>query len=727
MRLHPAIAILLAAQPVAMLIAHPTVVPTAPSIRHASATPVTSRAVRSRPLLAVEVPRDLDSVVDLARNSVTAALLSGKRGLRVEAGAPCLDAASSAYEPAALARFSLELMHSLTILDGPLLLLLPGLQAVSEATSMLDSQPAELRERIQVSALGLLGGPDDGAPDERPKPAGVVIAGLLPAADADDSSMRHARAWLRLASTGRAATICLNARVRLLPVEMASYVTAFALVPYTIARAPTKRAGEAVSAGNVLLMRTYPGQWKVRPLPPPPPPFPRDRFTRWPNTILDAAGRKQVALTLMLTLSPAAGRAQVLLDAGGGGEYETLDAREERPDDKTISEMLLPTVRARKAALDSALRALQPGGGTGEGGAKEDGANEGGGASHSRCPTATNSDSSLIRDSGDSRQPGGAAGESGSARGAGRPRGNVVRGGVVRASGSAPGGAPGESGSGVGEPPAASGDRSIGDVVGGLHGSKYQFGAPGFGARAGGLEHRGVEGASIPQHAPRTIPLSPPRHHSPLDTAPPRTLSAEGAQFAEALASSGSNGASDGVDGGDESGERPSWAMNLKPSASADGTLKFRQRGVSLSVRITNVYRAWEKYYAAILPEEPLEAGSTDDLVDLGADFGFEVAISSGVLAPRGGANNVCDPSKPYRCVRVLEGACGFVRERVGACGWGIRPVGWRRARASHLSLDHPALSPHRCLHQLNSSPLATHPSSLPAHRSPRTALQRLH
>ena len=54
------------------------------------------RAWRSRTPTACqpEVPRDLDGVVEHARNSVKAALISGKRGMRVEAGAPCLDAAT---------------------------------------------------------------------------------------------------------------------------------------------------------------------------------------------------------------------------------------------------------------------------------------------------------------------------------------------------------------------------------------------------------------------------------------------------------------------------------------------------------------------------------------------------------------------------------------------------------------------------------------------------------
>ena len=64
-------------------------------------------------------------------------LLSGRRHFRIEASASTLDVTAASFDPATLARFALECMRGLTVLDGPLLLLLPGLQAVSAARELL--------------------------------------------------------------------------------------------------------------------------------------------------------------------------------------------------------------------------------------------------------------------------------------------------------------------------------------------------------------------------------------------------------------------------------------------------------------------------------------------------------------------------------------------------------------------------------------------------------------
>ena len=56
-------------------------------------------------------------------------------------------------------------------------------------------------------------------------------------------------------------------------------------------------------------------------------------------------------------------------------------------------------------------------------------------------------------------------------------------------------------------------------------------------------------------------------------------------------------------------------------------------------VRVTNIYRTWEPWFASIIPSEEGEGVLSAFVLD---------EPHSGNLAPRGGANNVCDVSKPY-------------------------------------------------------------------------------
>ena len=51
---------------------------------------------------------------------------------------------------------------------------------------------------------------------------------------------------------------------------------------------------------------------------------------------------------------------------------------------------------------------------------------------------------------------------------------------------------------------------------------------------------------------------------------------------------------------------------------------------------VTNRYRTWEPWYASVVSSAP------------GAAAPFTVTPNHGTLAPRGGANNVCDETKPY-------------------------------------------------------------------------------
>lgn len=130
--------------------------------------------------------------------------------------------------------------------------------------------------------------------------------------------------------------------------------------------------------------------------------------------------------------------------------------------------------------------------------------------------------------------------------------------------------------------------RSIGEVVGGLHGGKYQF-----------------QGVGGPEYV-----LSGPTTNDDISR---------------------------------EQQELPKWALRMKPN---EGTSILevpsnanRKNGMirSASVTIVNDERTWEQFHAKIV------CTHADNKSDL-----FIVRPASGDLAPRGGASNACDESQPY-------------------------------------------------------------------------------
>ena len=64
------------------------------------------------------------------------------------------------------------------------------------------------------------------------------------------------------------------------------------------------------------------------------------------------------------------------------------------------------------------------------------------------------------------------------------------------------------------------------------------------------------------------------------------------------------------------------------------GELSFDEKTRGHSVRIENDGRLWERYYAFVLPDDKHHR--------------FRVFPTAGTLAPREGAPNVCDETKPY-------------------------------------------------------------------------------
>ena len=137
---------------------------------------------------------------------------------------------------------------------------------------------------------------------------------------------------------------------------------------------------------------------------------------------------------------------------------------------------------------------------------------------------------------------------------------------------------------------------SLGDAVGGVHGGKYQFGPTSY----------------------------------------------TGSAFAEALASSSS--LEDSCTRDPEDQAWPAWALRLKECSDVEASLCMVDG--EANVEVSNLLRTWEPWYASFLLDADAVEAVPPAII---ASTGFEVEPCSGTLAPRGGANNVCDATKPYR------------------------------------------------------------------------------
>ena len=167
--------------------------------------------------------------------------------------------------------------------------------------------------------------------------------------------------------------------------------------------------------------------------------------------------------------------------------------------------------------------------------------------------------------------------------------------------------------------------RSVADVVGGLHGGKYQFGSDATG------------GAFF--------------------------------QNGDAFSGTGDSGGSQqelfATDtGDDDGGELPNWAKRMAPRIEPPGSnhpndckvLKLPSNADPMdgmfhftSIEIRNQERTWEKFYAKIMVKEAAaDGGGFVELPSPEASNLLCVVPSSGFLAPRGGASNACDANKPY-------------------------------------------------------------------------------
>ena len=108
--------------------------------------------------------------------------------------------------------------------------------------------------------------------------------------------------------------------------------------------------------------------------------------------------------------------------------------------------------------------------------------------------------------------------------------------------------------------------------------------------------------------------------------------------FAEALAST----TPPSTPAGPGPVEIPRWAQRLAPERDNLAGALVIAAGSQGSVVVRNRYKTWEPFFATLHP----------------AEASWELEPLQGTLAPRGGANNVCDPSKPYADTQELVVRC---------------------------------------------------------------------
>ena len=176
--------------------------------------------------------------------------------------------------------------------------------------------------------------------------------------------------------------------------------------------------------------------------------------------------------------------------------------------------------------------------------------------------------------------------------------------------------------------------RSIGEVVGGLHGGKYQF-----------------DSFANPAAA---------------------------AYYNEQ--SFGGQGSTTCYEDNNEETERPNWFQQMRPPSTLGGeveTLTVPSNAnpmdgmiYSTTITIKNDERTWEKFYAKIMMQE----GETrvDNEQNDQQSFPFYVRPSSGDLAPRGGGSNACDEMNPYSdsaTLRIIHNPKNDINSTPG-CQW---------------------------------------------------------
>ena len=172
--------------------------------------------------------------------------------------------------------------------------------------------------------------------------------------------------------------------------------------------------------------------------------------------------------------------------------------------------------------------------------------------------------------------------------------------------------------------------RSISDVVGGLHGGKYQFDS--------NYNNDGVGDNDVAFSGTGSALL--------LDDVDYYSFNKEAEEAEE-----------------EEEEHVPNWVTtNMEPNFSnykevivptnsnpMDGMIYFS------SITIKNDERTWEKFYTKIITINDINSTTTTTKIDNNI---VTVQPKSGFLAPRGGTSNVCDINKPYSdkaTIRIIQ------------------------------------------------------------------------
>mmetsp|Transcript_51350 Transcript_51350/g.133431 ORF Transcript_51350/g.133431 Transcript_51350/m.133431 type:complete len:566 (-) Transcript_51350:10-1707(-) len=290
---------------------------------------------------------DADSIAEHARAALRASILDGGLSadlhFRINARLHQLDPTDEEFDRRAFVHVALQCVRAIDcVTDGDEhVILLPSLHTLAAAEeAVADEWPAADRKRLRLGLLDHIGEPAD----DQPRLASVLVAGFKGSEGSTDDSPanRNACAWLRHSKIA----VCLNSDVRLLRFELAQYKTAFAYEPHTIwrevLRFPRSNQQSKQQAYSERLWIKTDEAAEGR---------------EWASQGEDAVAVQRLGRALIYHAHPAPW--QVLMAFGTAEGFERLVELPARPKDSELNEVIEPTVKARRAAIDAALRALR--------------------------------------------------------------------------------------------------------------------------------------------------------------------------------------------------------------------------------------------------------------------------------------------------------------------------------------------------------------------------------
>lgn len=282
------------------------------------------------------------SVAERVHTAVRSAIIDGgQRQIRVEARLPELDPTETDFDRDAFLHLTLRCMRALTVLDGPLLLMLPCMQTLAAAKRAVSAEwPVDVRERLRLTVPQFFGEPTD----EDLRAEGVLVAGFV-GNGLEDPEHRHACAWLRSASS---VALCLNSYVRLQNFELARYETAFAFEPHTVTRDVLRFLGAGSKSRTHLAERIWVDVGTGA----------REQAARSQSPAHeDVMATEQLGEAMIYRAYPQPW--QVFFASEAAQDFEQVAELPARPNDRELTEIVEPIIKARRAALAAALRALR--------------------------------------------------------------------------------------------------------------------------------------------------------------------------------------------------------------------------------------------------------------------------------------------------------------------------------------------------------------------------------